>query len=171
MNFNRLSFFTLVCIAALPLATLTHGRLPPSEVKLAGTIPLTTEVLEKMEKFLTDLKSDAAADAEFAAALTESRNGPSMTAEEWGSFITAKCPKTVAVFKSAELTPEDFDKAVHTMEAIIACEGAATAGDPDNLANSEDKTVAANHAFYLANKYRCDHVYGTYSIIGLKQEP
>jgi len=45
---------------------------------------------------------------------------------------------------------------------------AAPPGDPDNLAKSQDKTVAANDAFYLANQARCDFVYGNFGIFGLQ---
>jgi hypothetical protein len=169
MSFNRSSFFALVCvIAALPLAATTRAALPESEVKLAGAIPLTTELLEKMEKFLTNLKSDAAAKSELAAVTNENKDNPPMTGEAWGSLITAKCPKTVAVFQATGLTPEEFGKAAHAIESIIMCETAAPPGDPDNLAKSQDKTVAANDAFYLANKARCDVVYGNFGIFGLQ---
>src|SRR5690349_20568315 len=148
MSFNRSSFFALACvIAALPLATTTRGALPESEIKLAGAIPLTTELLEKMEKFLTNLKSDAAAKSELAAVTRENKDNPPMTGEAWGSLITAKCPKTVAVFQATVLTPEEFGKAAHAIESIIMCETAAPPGDPDNLAKSQDKTAAANAAF------------------------
>ena len=168
MTFNRSSFFALMCVfAALPLAT-TRAALPESEVKLAGAIPLTTELLEKMEKFLTNLKSDAAAKTELAAVTRENKDNPPMTGEAWGSLITAKCPKTVAVFQATGLTPEEFGKAAHAIESIISCETAAPPGDPDNLAKSQDKTVAANDAFYLANKGRCDLVYGNFAIFGLQ---
>jgi len=161
---------TLVVIALFGFAATptTRAALPESEVKLAGAIPLTTELLEKMEKFLTTEKSDAAAKAELAAVTKENKDNPPMTGEAWGSLITAKCPKVVAVFESVGLTPEEFGKAAHAIESIIMCEAAAPPGEPDNLAKSQDKTAAANDRFYLANKARCDFVYGTFGIFGLQ---
>jgi len=169
MSLHRLLSFIFVCvIAALILSPTTRAALPESVLKNAGAIPLTTELLEKMEKFLATEKSDAAAKAELAAVTKENKDNPPMTGEAWGSLITAKCPKVVAVFESVGLTPEEFGKAAHAIESIIMCEAAAPPGDPDNLAKSQDKTVAANDAFYLANKARCDLVYGNFGIFGLQ---
>ena len=110
---SRLALASIAGALALTLfgfaaAPTTRAALPESEVKLAGAIPLTTELLEKMEKFLTTEKSDAAAKAELAAVTKENKDNPPMTGEAWGSLITAKCPKVVAVFESVGLTPEEF---------------------------------------------------------------
>jgi len=168
-HLNRFFVVPVLCtLAVFPFTPTTRAAIPESVLKNAGAIPLTTELLEKMEKFLTAEKSDAAAKAELAAVTKENKDNPPMTGEAWGSLITAKCPKVVAVFESVGLTPEEFGKAAHAIESIIMCEAAAPPGDPDNLAKSQDKTVAANDAFYLANKGRCDLVYGNFGIFGLQ---
>jgi hypothetical protein len=125
------------------------------------------ELLEKMEKFLTSAKSDAAAKAELVAVTKENRDNPPMTGEAWGSLITAKCPKTVAVFEAAGLKPDEFGKAALAIQSIILGEAMAPPGDPDNMAKSEDKTVAANAAFVAANKARAEAVFGIFATFGL----
>jgi hypothetical protein len=168
-SLSRSFVVPLLCtLAVFPLAPMSRAAIPESQLKLAGAIPLTTELLEKMEKFLTAEKSDAAAKAELDAVSHENKDNPPMTGEAWGSLITARCPKTVAVFKASDLTPEEFGKAAHVIETIIMAEVMAPPGNPDNLAKSQDKTVAANDAFYLANKARCDLVYGNFGIFGLQ---
>jgi uncharacterized protein (DUF849 family) len=169
MNLLRSPLVPLVCaLAIFPLISPTRAAIPESELKLAGAIPLTTELLEKMEKFLASEKSDAAAKAELAAATKENKDNPPSTGEAWGSLITAKCPKTVAVFEAAELTPEEFGKAALAIQSIIMGEAMAPPGDPDNMAKSADKTVAANAAFVAANRGRAEAVFGSFSTFGLQ---
>src|SRR5947207_13251131 len=87
---------SLFSFAAVPR---TRADIPASELKIAGAIPLTTELLDKMEKFLTSAKSDAAATAELVAVRKENKDNP-MAREAWGTLITAKCPKTVEIFQA-----------------------------------------------------------------------
>ena len=159
--------FALIAIVLLVLVPATRAAIPESELKLAGAIPLSTELLEKMEKFLASAKADAAAKAELAAVTRENKDNPPMTGEAWGSLITAKCPKAVAVFEAADLTPDEFGKAALALQAIILAEAMAPPGNPDNMAKSEDKTVAANAAFVAANKARAEAVYGSFATLGL----
>ena len=167
-SLNRSVVLALLCtFASIALGPATRAAIPENELKRAGAIPLTTELLDKMEKFLASAKSDPAAKAELIAVTKENKDNPPKTGEAWGSLITAKCPKTVEVFKTSGLTPEDFGKAVFAIESIIMCEAAAPPGDPDNLAKSEDKTVAANDAFYLANHNRAGLIYGQFGIISM----
>src|SRR3954470_24660542 len=128
------SAFAAIAIAALVLVPTARAAVPESELKLAGAIPLTIELLDKMEKFLAGAKSDAAAKAELVAVTKENKDNPPMTGEAWGSLITAKCPKTAAVFQAAGVTPEEFGKACLAIQAIILGEVMAPAGDPDNMA-------------------------------------
>ncbi|MEY2563241.1 MAG: hypothetical protein QOH88_1434 [Verrucomicrobiota bacterium] len=158
----------LSALAVLTFASTTCAAIPENELKRAGAIPLTTELLEKMEKFLTNLKSDAAAKSELAAVTKENRDNPPETGEAWGSLITAKCPKTVAVFEAAGVTPAEFGKAAKAIESIILGEVMAPPGNPDNMAKSDDKTVAANAAFVAANRARAEAVYGSFSTFGLQ---
>jgi len=165
---NRPFIVLLLCaIAAFAPALPTRAAIPESELKLAGAIPLTTELLDKMEKFLTSAKSDSAAKAELVAVTKENKDNPPMTGEAWGSLITAKCPKTVAVFEANGLTADEFGKAALAIQSIIMGEAMAPPGDPDNMAKSEDKTVAANAAFVAANKARAEAVYGSFATLGL----
>ncbi len=167
-SFNRSVILPLICaIGAFMLAPAIRAEIPPNELKLAGAIPLTTELLDKMEKFLTSAKSDAAAKAELVAAIKENKDNPPMTGEAWGSLITAKCPKTVEIFQASGLTPEEFGKAALAIQSIMFAEAMAPPGDKDNMAKSEDKTVAANAAFVAANKARAEAVYGGFSTLGL----
>ena len=169
---SRLALASIAGALALTLFGFTatpkaRADIPASQLKLAGAIPLTTELLDKMEKFLTSAKSDAAAKAELVAVTKENKDNPPMTGEAWGSLITAKCPKTVEIFQASGLTPDEFSKAVRAIEAIMFAEVMAPPGDKDNMAKSEDKTVAANAAFVVANKARAEAVYGNFLSIGL----
>ena len=129
---------------------------PPDQIKAAGAIALTTELLDKMDEFIKSLNSDNAAKAELAAVSKD----PSITPENWGSVITAKCPKTVELFEEAELTPDDFGKAIFAIMAVSMSE---------DLAKSEDKTVKANAAFVEANKERAGAIFGAFMMMGEPQ--
>ena len=160
---------TLAVIAVVDFAAAptTRAEIPASELKLAGAIPLNTELLDKMEKFLTSAKSDAAAKAELVAVTKENKDNPPMTGEAWGSLISAKCPKAVEIFKASGLTPDEFGKAGLAIEAIIMGDAMAPPGDKDNMAKSADKTVAANATFVAANRARAEAIYGGFGTLGL----
>ncbi|MEN3369582.1 MAG: hypothetical protein V7609_1725 [Verrucomicrobiota bacterium] len=169
---SRLALASIAGAFALALfgfaaAPRMRADIPADELKRAGAIPLTTELLDKMEKFLTSVKSEAAAKAEFVAVIKENKDNPPMTGEAWGSLISAKCPKTVEIFQSSGLTPEEFGKAALAIQAIIFGEAMAPPGDKDNMAKSEDKAVAANAAFVAANRARAEAVYGSFATLGL----
>ena len=91
-----------------------------------------------------------------------------MTGEAWASLISAKCPKAVEILEGLSLTPEDLGKAVFAMQALTWIDGMAKPEDKDNLAKSDDKTVAANVAFFAANKARAEAVYANFSILGIQ---
>ncbi|MEY2559463.1 MAG: hypothetical protein QOE34_2888 [Verrucomicrobiota bacterium] len=130
-----------------------RAETPPDQIKAAGAIPLTTDLLDKMDKFLKSASTDDAAKAE----LTAVGKDPSMTPENWGSVISAKCPKTVEIFKASGLTPDEFGKAIFAIMAV---------GMSEDLAKSQDKTVAANAAFVAANKNRVDATFGGFMTLG-----
>jgi hypothetical protein len=157
----------VIALFGFAAAPTTRSEAPESQLKVAGAIPLTTELLDKMEKFLSSIKSDAAAKAELVAVIKGIRDNPTLTGEDWGSLISAKCPKTVAIFQASGLTPEGFGKAAFAIEAIIFADAMAPPGDKDNMAKSEDKTVAANAAFFAANRGRAEAVYGSFATLGL----
>jgi hypothetical protein len=148
-------------------ASTTRAEIPASELQLAGAVPLSTELLDKMEKFLTNAKSDAAAKAELVAVTKENKDNPPMTGEAWGSLISAKCPKTVEIFQASGLTADEFGKAAFAIQAIILGDAMAPPGDKDNMAKSENKAVAANAAFVAANRPRAEAVYGSFATLGL----
>ena len=157
----------VIALFGFAAAPTTRADIPAGELKLAGAIPLTTELLDKMEKFLTSAKSDAAAKAELVAVTKENKDNPPMTGEAWGSLISAKCPKAVEIFQASGLTPDEFGKAALAIQAIILGDAMAPPGDKDNMAKSEDKTVAANAAFVAANRGRAEAVYGGFGTLGL----
>jgi hypothetical protein len=121
-----------------------------------------------MEKFLSSIKSDAAAKAELVAVIKGIRDNPNLTGEAWGSLISAKCPKTVEIFQASGLTPEEFGKAAFAIETIIFADAMAPPGDKDNMAKSEDKAAAANAAFVAANRARAEAIYGGFATLGIQ---
>ena len=157
----------VIALFGFGVAPTTRAEIPANELKLAGAIPLNTELLDKMEKFLTSAKSDAAAKAELVAVIKENKDNPPSTGEAWGSLISAKCPKAVEIFQASGLTPEEFGEAALAIQAIIFADAMAPPGDKDSMAKSEDKAVAANAAFVAANRARAEAVYGSFATMGL----
>jgi len=141
---------TLLGFAAPPAL---RAETPPDQIKAAGAIPLTAGLLDKLERFIKNVRADAAAKAELAAADKD----PSMTAETWGSVISAKCPKAVAIFKASGVTPDEFAKAMFAIMAV---------GMSEDLTLSSDKTVQANAAFVEANKARVQAVFAAFLTLG-----
>jgi hypothetical protein len=135
-----------------------RAETPPDQIKSAGAIALTTELLDKMDKFIKGVGADDAAKAELAAVGKD----PSITPENWGSVITAKCPKAVAIFKASDLTPDDFAKGIFALMAV---------GMGEDLAKSEDKTVQANVAFVAANKDRANATFAGFLMLGEQSSP
>jgi hypothetical protein len=129
-----------------------RAETPPDQIKAAGSIPLTTDLLDKMDKFIKAVSTNEAAKAELSAIGKD----PSITPESWGSIIAAKCPKAVEVFKSAGITPDEFSKGIF---AIMAC------AMSEDMAKSDDKAAAANAAFVAANKDKCDAVFGGFMML------
>jgi hypothetical protein len=157
----------VIALFGFTAAATTRAEAPEAELKVAGAIPLNTELFDKMEKFLSGIKSDAAAKAELVAGIKGIRDNPNLTGEAWGNVISAKCPKTVEIFKASGLTPEEFGKAAFALEAITFGNAVAPPGDKDNMANSSDKAAAANAAFFAANRSRAEAIYTGFSILGL----
>lgn len=149
-----LAIVLLACAATPGL----RAEIPPDQVKAAGAIPLTTDLLDKMEKAIKGLSADDAAKAE----LTAIGKDPNMTPESWAAAISSKCPKAAEQFKSAGVTPDEFSKAIF---AIMAC------AMGEEMAKSTDKTAAANAAFVTANKDKCDSVFGGFMMLSMPAEP
>ena len=130
-----------------------RAEIPPDQIKAAGAIPLTTDLLDKMDQFVKAASADEAAKAELAAIGKD----PSMTPEKWGSEVSAKCPKTVDIFKTAGLAADDFSKGIFAIMAVAM---------GDELAKSEDKTVKANYDFVAANKDRANAIFVAFMMLG-----
>ena len=130
-----------------------NSKSPDIEMVEADDLTHVLELLDKMDKFIKAVSTNAAAKAEMA----EVGKDPSIGPDNWGSTVTAKCPKTVEVFKSAGLTPDEFGKAIFAMLAVMMSE---------DLAKSEDKTVKANADFLNANKDRAGAVFGGFMSLG-----
>lgn len=152
---SRLAIAGAFTVALLGFAAAPglRAETPPDQIKAAGAIPLTTELLDKMDKFIKSVSGNEAAKAELAAIGKD----PSITPETWGSIITAKCPKAVEIFKASGLTPDEFSKGIFAIMAVSMS---------DELAKSEDKAVAANAAFVAANKNRADAVFAGFMMLG-----
>jgi hypothetical protein len=153
-TFNlRLAMVSLASVVAFAAAPALRAETPPDQIKAAGAIPLTTELLDKMDAFIKAVSADAAAKAELAVVGKD----PSITPETWGSAIAAKCPKAVEVFKTVGLAADDFAKGIFAIMAVAMS---------DDMAKSEDKTVKANADFVAANKDRANATFGSFMTMG-----
>jgi hypothetical protein len=152
---SRLAIASAFTVAVLGFAVAPglRAETPPDQIKAAGAIPLTTDLLDRMDKFIKSVSTNEAAKAELAAIGKD----PSITPETWGGIITAKCPKAVEIFKSSGITPDDFSKGIFAIMAVSMS---------DELAKSQDKAVAANAAFVAANKDRADAVFAGFMMLG-----
>jgi hypothetical protein len=146
---GALAIIVLGCAAVPDLRAET----PPDQIKAAGAIPLTTELLDKIDKCVKAVSADEAAKAELAAV----NKDPSLSPETWGSTITAKCPKTVAIFKTYGLTPDELCKGIFAIMAVSMSE---------DLAKSTDKAVQANANFVNSNKDRANAVFSAFMMLG-----
>lgn len=131
---------------------------PADQIKAAGAIPLTTDLLDKMDKAVKALNGDDAAKTELNAIGKD----PNMTPESWAAAVSSKCPKAAADFKTAGTTPDEFAKGIF---AIMAC------AMSDDMAKSTDKAAAANAAFVAANKDKCDAVFSGFMMLSMSAEP
>lgn len=151
---GSLAIVLLACLATPALCAET----PADQIKAAGAIPLTTDLLDKMDKAVKALGADDAAKTEMNAIGKD----PNMTPESWAAAISSKCPKATADFKAAGITPDDFAKGIF---AIMAC------AINDDMAKSSDKAAAANAAFVTANKDKCDAVFSGFMMLSMPAEP
>ena len=132
---------TFVGLTIVPAA---RARISDDQIKTAGGIKLTTELLDKMEKVAKAVTADEAARTELAAVKATEH-------EATDAAIYSKCPKAVAHFKEAGITVDEFMKA---MGAMVAC----LLDESSDLAKSDNETAKANAAFFQANKERCNAV-------------
>jgi hypothetical protein len=152
-SISRLAIASIAVVLVAFAALNLRAETPPDQIKAAGAVPLTTALLDKMDKAIKALSADDDAKAELGTIGKD----PNMTPESWASSISAKCPKAAAIFKSADVTPDDFAKGIF---AIMAC------AMSDDMAKSSDKTAAANAAFVTSNKDKCDAVFSGFMMLG-----
>jgi hypothetical protein len=158
MKFNRFLVVPVLCaFGAFLLVPAIRADTPADQVKAAGAIPLTTDLLDKMDAVIKTLGEDTDAKAE----MTAIGKDPNMTPEAWAAAINAKCPKATADFKAAGITPDDFSKGIF---AIMAC------AFSEDLVKSEDKAVKANAEFVKANN-RCEKTFGGFMQLSMPAEP
>ena len=158
-SLNRFLVVPLLCaLSAFALVPTIRAETPADQVKAAGAIPLTTDLLDKMDAAIKSLGDDAAAKAE----LTEIGKDPNMTPEVWAAAIDAKCPKAAGHFKSAGITADQFAKGTF---AIMAC------AMSEDLAKSEDKAVKANAEFVKANNDRANKTFSGFLALSMPAEP
>jgi len=157
-SLNRFFALPLLCaIFVFAVAPATRAETPPDQIKAAGAITLTTDLLDKMDKAVKALGADDAAKAELGAIGKD----PNMTPESWAAAISSKCPKATEHFKSSGMTPDEFAKGIF---AIMAC------AMSEDMAKSSDKTAAANAAFVTANKDKCDAAFSGFMMLGMPAE-
>ena len=138
-------------VLALATAPALRAETPPEQVKDAGAIKLSTDLLDKMDAFIKAVSADDAAKAE----LTEIGKDPAVSQNQdaWAAAITAKCPKTSAHLKTAGITVGDFTKGI---SAIMAC------AMSEDMAKSDNETAKANAEFVKANNARAEKIFGSF---------
>ena len=157
-SLNRFLVVPFLCaLGAFALVPTTRAETPADQTKAAGAIPLTNDLLDKMDAAIKSLTNDASAKAE----MTEIGKDPNLSPEAWAAAINAKCPKATADFKAAGITPDDFSKGIF---AIMAC------AFSEDLVKSEDKAVKANAEFVKANS-RCEKTFGSFMQLSMPAEP
>jgi hypothetical protein len=154
MNYLRSIIASLlICSVAIAAAPALRAETPADQVKDAGAIPLTTGLLDKMDKFIAAVSADDAAKTEMSAVGKD----PTMTPETWAAAVKEKCPKTSAHFAASGVSAEEFFKAITAMMACLMSE---------DMAKSENKTAAANAEFLKANNARAEKTFGGFMSLG-----
>ena len=145
------SALAAVVLLALAVAPVLRAETPPDQVKDAGAIKLTTDLLDKMEAFIKAVGEDSAAKAE----LDEIGKDPAVSKDQdaWAAAITSKCPKTSAHLKTAGITAGDFTKGI---SAIMAC------AMSEDMAKSDNEAAKANAEFVKENNARAEKIFGSF---------
>jgi hypothetical protein len=136
----------LSALVALTIVPAARAKISDDQIKTAGAIKLSADLLDKMDKAAKAVSADQAARTELAA-VKETELDATVAA------INSKCPKAVALFKDAGITAEEIMKATGTILACIMDES----GD---LAKSDNEIAKANAEFVKANMERCNTVGG-----------
>lgn len=148
----------LTLFAFCPLARV-QAQLPDQIEKMAAAIPLTTALLDGLDKFVKTVASDAAVRADMDAMDKDPAMSGGM---DKFAEVVAKYPKLAGAFKSAGISPDDFVKANGALAATGGAVEIADAGMPTGT----DKTVQANIAFFKANKERCTATLNSLQTLG-----
>jgi hypothetical protein len=150
-SLNHFFLIPVLCALGFAAAPALRAETPPEQVKDAGAIKLTTDLLDKMDAFISAVGADAAAKAE----LEEIGKDPAVSKDQdaWAAAITSKCPKTSEHLKKAGLSGGDFTKGI---SAIMAC------AMSEDMANSDNATAKANAEFVTANKERAEKIFGSF---------
>ena len=158
MNHTRSIIASLLLCTIAFAAPALRAETPPEQVKDAGAIKLTTELLDKLDAFIKAVAADAAAKAE----LDEIGKDPAVSKDQdaWAAAITAKCPKTSEHMKTAGITPSDFTKGI---SAIMAC------AMSEDMAKSDNATAKANAEFVAANKERAEKIFGGFMELSMQK--
>ena len=148
----------IVLLLGLTIAPALQAETPPEQVKDAGAIKLTTDLLDKMDAFIQAVSADAAAKAE----LDEIGKDPAVSKDQdaWAAAITSKCPKTSAHLTKAGITASDFTKGI---SAIMAC------AMSEDMAQSDNEAAKANAEFVTANKARAEKIFGSFMELSMSK--
>lgn len=159
-SFKLTSLVTGLALVLLAFSTASalRAETPADQIKAAGAISLTTELLDKMDAFITALGADEAARKELSAASAD----PSIVPDNWGASISAKCPKVAELFKTSGISADEFGKSLFAIMAVAMGE---------DMAKSEDKAVKANADFVAANKDRVDATFGNFMKLSMPASP
>lgn len=157
--FLSIRFVTLLVLVAFAAAPVAYSQITPEQAKMAGAVPLSTVLLDKLDKLVKAIGSDSAVKAEFATSGKDDGIKPDFS--NIGEIVDSKYPKLSAAFKSSDLTPFEFMNAdmALTMSAAIAemrTGAGSKSADDDKLLGipALDERSEANVTFYKANKDR-----------------
>jgi hypothetical protein len=131
-----------ICIATVLAVPAVLGQVSPEQAKMAGAVPLSTVLLDKIDSLLKKVEADPAAKAEYIAAGKDAGARP----ENMTELVETKYPKLAAVFKTSDLTPFEF------MNASGAVFMTSVFAESDTA--PQDERAATNVKFYKENKAR-----------------
>ena len=139
---TRSLVYLFICAVILVAVSTVTAQVPADQAKVAGAVPLSTVLLDKIDSLLKKVEADPAAKAEYIAAGKDAGARP----ENMTELVEKKYPKLAAVFKTSDLTPFEFMNATGSLFMTMAISEAETP--------TQDERAAANVKFYNANKER-----------------
>jgi hypothetical protein len=140
-NTSYLIYFVICAIAYTAVSAVT-AQVTPEQAKMAGAVPLSTVLLDKIDSLLKKVDADPAAKAEYIAAGKDAGARP----ENMTSLVETKYPKLAAIFKTSDLTPFEF---MNASGSVFLTTMLSEMDTP-----VQDERAAANIKFYKANKER-----------------